>query len=103
MNNTQVDNGKHLDTVMSIYSLLEYSSKYSKSCGILWQYGRDKPNANITDSESFKLKSKFTSNFKSNVVIAVPLKYSSNFWRTLEMRLINYEINLRLVKKFCQL
>ena len=24
----------------------------------------------------------------------VPLKYLSNFWRTLEMPLINYEINL---------
>ena len=26
----------------------------------------------------------------------VPLKYLSNFWRTLEMPLINYEINLIL-------
>ena len=26
----------------------------------------------------------------------VPLKYLSNFWRTLEVRLINYEVNLDL-------
>ena len=28
--------------------------------------------------------------------MAVPLKYSSNFWRTLEMTLINCEVNLSL-------
>ena len=31
-----------------------------------------------------------------NVEIMVPLKYLSNFWRTLEMPLINCEINLVL-------
>ena len=31
-----------------------------------------------------------------NVQIMVPLKYLSNFWRTLEMPLINCEINLIL-------
>ena len=31
-----------------------------------------------------------------NVKIRVPLKYLSNFWRTLEMPLINCEINLIL-------
>ena len=32
----------------------------------------------------------------------VPLKYLSNFWRTLKMPLINYEINLdlNLTKKY---
>ena len=30
------------------------------------------------------------------VEIAVPLRYLSNFWRTLEVRLINYKINLIL-------
>ena len=28
-----------------------------------------------------------------NLEIAVPLKYLSNFWRSLEMPLINFEIN----------
>ena len=30
---------------------------------------------------------------RKNVKIRVPLKYLSNFWRTLEVPLINYEIN----------
>ena len=33
---------------------------------------------------------------KKNAKIMVPLKYFSNFWRTPEMSLINYEINLML-------
>ena len=33
---------------------------------------------------------------KKNVEILVPLKYLSNFWRTLEMPLINCEVNLIL-------
>ena len=45
--------------------------------------------------ESFKFKSRFTNDVSiANVEIAVPLKYSSNFWKTLEMPLINCEINL---------
>ena len=35
-------------------------------------------------------------NGTKNVKIMVPLKYLSNFWRTLEMLLINCEINLML-------
>ena len=61
--------------------------------------------ADITtdDSSSFKYKSRF---FKplagadngvfKNVKIAVPLKYLSNFWRSLEMPLINCKIHLEL-------
>ena len=33
---------------------------------------------------------------QKNAEIIVPLKYLSNFWRTLEMPLINCEINLIL-------
>ena len=35
-------------------------------------------------------------NGTKNVEIMVPLKYLSNFWRTLEMSLINCEVNLIL-------
>ena len=31
---------------------------------------------------------------EKNIEIMVPLTYLSNFWRTLEMPLINYEVNL---------
>ena len=59
------------------------------------------PNDNLTDSESFKSKIKITGNTPADgntkdVEIIVPLKYLSNFWRTLEMPLINCEVNLEL-------
>ena len=55
----------------------------------------------MTDSESFKSKIQITGNTPANgntedVEIAVPLKYLRNFWRTLEMPVINCEINLVL-------
>ena len=47
-----------------------------------------------------KQKQKMTGQTENNgtkdVQIMVPLKYLSNFWRTLEMPLTNYEINLFL-------
>ena len=53
------------------------------------------------NSASFKLKQKITGKTAAwgttNVEIMVPLKYLSNFWRTLEMPLISYEINLILI------
>ena len=79
--------------------------------GSLWQYYRDIPainnngdivdfnGANATDSFNFKTKiTGHTDNNRriNNVEIMVPLKYLSNFWRTLEMPLINCEVNLIL-------
>ena len=86
---------------MSLYNLLEYSDNYAKTSGSLCQYYRDEPNDNLADSESFKSKIKITGKTPDNsnekdVEIMVPLKYLSNFWRTLEMPLINYEVNLIL-------
>ena len=49
---------KDPDIVMLIYDLIEYSVNYSKISGSLWQYYRDKPNENLTDSESFESKLK---------------------------------------------
>ena len=31
---------------MPMYSLIEYSDNYSKTCGRLWQYYKDDPNNN---------------------------------------------------------
>ena len=67
----------------------------------LRQYYKDDPNDNLTDSESFKSKVKKTRSTPAagnakDVEIIVPLKYLSNFWRTLEMPLINCEVNLIL-------
>ena len=84
---------------MPMYNLIEYSDNYAKTTGSLWQYFRDEPDDNLEDSESFKSKIKITGktpaagNEKDDEIM-VPLKYLSNFWRTLEMPLINYEVNL---------
>ena len=94
INNIQVDNVKDIDKVMPMYDLIEYSNNYAKTSGSLWQYYRDEPNDNLADSESFKSKIKVTgktpadSNEK-DIEVIVPLKYLSNFWRILEMLLIN--------------
>ena len=102
INNTQIDNAKDNDIVMPMYNLIEYSDNYAKTTGSLWQYFRDEPvDDDIEDSKSFKSKTKITGKTpndfnEKDVEIMVPLKYLSNFWRTLEMPLINCEINLIL-------
>ena len=86
---------------MPMYNLIEYSDNYSITSGSLWQYCRDEPgdNNDMEESESFKSKIKITGKTPNNgnekdVEIMIPLKYLSNFWRTLEMPLINCEVNL---------
>ena len=96
-----IDDTKDVDIVMPMYNLIEYSDNYSKTSGSLWQYYRDDPKNNLANFESFKFKVKITGTTPNNVntkdvEITVPLKYLSNFWRTLEMPLINCEVNLIL-------
>ena len=84
-----------------MYNLIEYSYNYAKTSGSLWQYYRDEPNDNLADSESLKSKIKITGKTPNNgnekdVEIMVPIKYFSNFWRTLEMPLISCEVSLIL-------
>ena len=71
----------------------------------MWQYCRNElpvDNIEVTDfteanvTDSFKLTGQTSDNDTKNVEIMVPVKYVSNFWRTLEMRLINCEIALDL-------
>ena len=84
----QKDNAKDIDIVMPMYNLIEYSDKYSKTSGSLWQYYRDEPNDNLENSGSFKYKITGKTPAAGNekdVEIMVPLKYLSNFWRTLEI------------------
>ena len=38
IDNTQVDNTKNFDVVMPMYNLIEYSDKYSKTSGSLYQF-----------------------------------------------------------------
>ena len=84
-----------------MYNLIEYSDNYLKTSGSLWQYCKDEPNDNISDSESFKSKVKITGKTPADgntkdVEKIVPLNYLSNSWKTLEMPPINCEVNLIL-------
>ena len=83
---------------MPVYNLI--AIHYSKTSESLYQFSRDEPNNNITDSESFKFKSKFLDNTNNEDIIdaeiAVLLKSSCNFLRIFEIPLINCEINLIL-------
>ena len=110
INNTQIDNAKDIDIVMPMYNLIEYSDNYAKTTGSLWQYCKEIPARNANDeitefadgnaTDSFKFKLKITGRTENggtkDVEIMVPLKYLSNFWRTLKMPLINCEVNLIL-------
>ena len=91
---------------MPMYNLIEYSDNYSDTLGSLWDFKRDEidNNANVTydkNAPSFKYKANFIGNTETNrtkkgVKIAVPLKYLSNFWRSLAIPLINCKIGLSL-------
>ena len=96
---------------MPMYNLIEYSDNCSKTSRSLWQYYKDIPAVNnggdivsfnednATDLFNFKTKITGQTNDggeTNGVEIMVPLKYLSNFWRTLEMPLINCEIELIL-------
>ena len=101
VNGTDIDNVQDIDIAMPMYNLIEYSDNYSNTSGSLWKYYRDDPNNSKVQSESFKPKIKITGKTPANcntkdVEIMVPLKYLSKFWRTLEMPLINYGVELIL-------
>ena len=86
-----------------MYDLMEYSNNYSKASRSLWQYYGEEPSDNVENTKLFQLKVKITgktpdANNKNNNEITVPLNYSSNFWRTLEMTLINNEVDLILTR-----
>ena len=91
---------------MSMYNLIEYSDNYSVTSGSFWGFKRDEidNNTDVTNDDnalSFKCKASLITNTEANgtkkgVKIAVPLIYLSNFWRSLEMPLINCKVELSL-------
>ena len=100
-----------------MYNLKECNGNYSQKSGNLWWYYRDEPIKNDAEvineftandnSNSFKFKQNLTGQTNDDgtkdIEIMVLLKYLNNFWRTLEMPLINCQINLilNLVCKLC--
>ena len=86
-----------------MYNLIEYSDNCLKTSGSLWKYCRNESFLkSVTTIISFatttfkqKLTGQAAADAKKDVEI-VALKYLYNFWRNLEMTLINCEINLIL-------
>ena len=120
INNTQVDNARDLDVVMPMYNLIEYSDNYAKTTGRLYKFSRDTGEdmgidavtPEVADADAARGERTVTPadigfvaknpvqtdavNGTANMEIVVPLKYLSNFWRSLEMPLINTDITLIL-------
>ena len=113
INRELVENAEDLDIVIPMYNLLKYSKNYEKTAGSLFNYFRDEPsedeiangngaiNISIRNSKSFDYKTKIVGTLAANILekevtIAIPLKYLGNFWRNLDIPLINCEITLAL-------
>ena len=107
INGIKIDNAENLDVVMPMYNLLEYSKNYTKTTGSLWNYYRDELNSstdndNIThsilNSKSFDYKANFIGSVtnnnltKNDAKIVIPLKHLSNFWKNVNVPLINCEV-----------
>ena len=104
-----------------MYNLFEYSKNYRKTTGSFWNYYRDEPSNRLSsNSESFKYKTRITGNTynvvaaeagydpnkvgKNDTEVVIPLNYLSNFWRALNIPLINCKIELILTwSKDCNL
>ena len=117
INDEHVDTAENLDIVMPMYNLIEYSDNFQDSSATLYQYKRDEPPeadavADLTanNSDSLKYKIKLLGNItevagdaagvrRLNVKVVVSLKYLSNFFRSLEIPLINCKIELNLTWK----
>ena len=105
INGIFIDEAQHINIAMPMYNLIEYSDNYSDTSGSLWQLKIDKIEGDVdltiddnhipNNSSSFKYKSGFITD-RNSVKIAVPLKYFNNFWRSLEMPLINCKVELSL-------
>ena len=113
INGIKIDNAEDLDVVMLMYNLLGYSKNYKKTTGSLWNYYRDEPSDPLSsNSESFKYKTSITGNTynigdgedeygankvgKNETEVVIPLKHVSNFLKSLNIPLINCEVELIL-------
>ena len=113
LNNEQVDTASNLGLTMNLYNILEYSDNYAGTTGSLYQYKRPVPrdaNGNqsrlvqrqLTTPNSENAPSNTDPNFANaqkswkNIKIVVPLKYISNFFRNLELPLINTKLYMEI-------
>ena len=111
INDEYLENAENLDVVMPMYNLIEYSYNYEDSTGSLYQFKRDEITSgddvdadipvvnNVINSKPFDFRAKLVGTVHGNehkAKLVVPLKHLSNFFRSLEMSLINCKINLEL-------
>ena len=106
ISDTFVDYADFINIAIPMYNLIEYSDNYSDTSGSLSGFKKDEivNNADLTNDDndpSCKYKASLITNnetdgTKMGVKIAVTLKYLSNFWRSLEMSLINCKAELSL-------
>ena len=104
INETFIDEAEH-NIAMPMYNLIEYSDNYSDTWGSLWHFKRDEIEEDVdltvgdnhipNNSSWFNYKRSLITN-RNGVKIAVPLKYLSDFWRSLEMPLINCKVEFPL-------
>ena len=97
INNEHVETAENMDIIIPMYNLLEYSDNYADSSGSLWQFKRDEQNmteaGNPDNVTASLLKAYFPEMLYPNIAdahglfinaeIAFPLKYLSNFFRSL--------------------
>ena len=116
INDEHVETAENLDIIMSMYNLLEYSDNYADSSGSLYHFKRDASSMNDKNNPlNVALDNSISFNYKASLLgkatdadgndrslkstkIVVPLKYLSNFFRSLEMPLINCQIHLELIR-----
>ena len=114
INNENIETAENVDIIMPMYNLIEYTDNHADSSGSLYQFKRDESltndngnpnNVALNNSTSFKYKTSILGkgddadgNDRSlkNIKLVVPLKYLSNFFKSLEMPLINCKIHLGL-------
>ena len=116
-----IDNGEDIDMVNVMYNLLEFSENETVTSESLWSYHRSKIdtfNDNNSQGKSFEYKTKVIGKTPArspqqgnpgdteqpvqlpvpylNVQVTTPLKYFSNFWRSVHLPFIYCKIKLHL-------
>ena len=114
INDEHVESAENVDIIIPMYNLFEYSDIYANSSGKLYQLKTDESpmnnarnllNVALDNSSSFKYKASLLrkatvadddDRSSNNAKIVVPLKYLCNFFRSLEIPLINCKIHSQL-------
>ena len=98
INNTQVDNAKHINVVIPIHNVIKYDNHHLKTSGSLWQYYRDELAVHTANDDilDFTVVNTVINSFKQktitetgnggteNIEIMISLKYLSNFGELLK-------------------